>query len=109
MMKLMKNYVKQNNNRDYLNMGNIDVLALIKYLWAAFIPIILKGWSMVDKRFEQTEQRVEELHKNDSKTNAKIDVLVERSENQEISLKRVDDSIKRLEDLLHKYILDSKK
>jgi len=105
----MKNYVKQNNNKDYLNMGNIDVLALIKYLWAAFIPIIIKGWSMVDKRFEQTEQRVEELHKNDSKTNAKIDVLVERSENQELSLKRVDDSIKRLEDLLHKYILDSKK
>jgi hypothetical protein len=90
-------------------MGNIDILALAKYLWATFIPILIKGWSMIDKRFEQTEKRVEELHTNDSRTNSKIDVLVERSENQEESLKRLDVSIKRLEDLLHSVLLDKKK
>jgi predicted amidophosphoribosyltransferase len=89
--------------------GNIDILALFKYLWAAMVPILIKGWSMIDRRFEQTEKRVEELHHNDGKTNAKIDVLVERSENQEVSLKRVDESIKRLEDLLHKVLLDKSK
>lgn len=90
-------------------MGNIDILALFKYLWAALIPVIIKGWSMVDKRFEQTEKRVEELHRDQSKTNAKIDVLVERSENQESSLRDVNESIHRLEDLLHKVLMDNKK
>lgn len=90
-------------------MGNIDILALAKYLWAACIPILIKGWSVIDNRFEQTEKRVEELHANDSRTNSKIDVLVERSEHQEESLKRLDSSIKRLEDLLHMVLLDKKK
>ena len=83
-------------------MGNIDVLALFKYLWAAFIPVIMKGWSMVDKRFEQTESKVVEIDKRVSDMSSDVKVLVERSENQQ-------NDIAEIKELLMQLLLDKKR
>lgn len=83
-------------------MGNIDVLALFKYLWAAFIPVIMKGWAMVDKRFEQTESKVVEIDKRVSDMSSDVKVLVERSENQQ-------NDIAEIKELLMQLLLDKKR
>ncbi|AHK11281.1 hypothetical protein S140_175 [Shewanella sp. phage 1/40] len=104
MMKHTTDSVKQNNNDNTKGgtfMGNIDVLALLKYLWAAFIPVVIKGWSMVDKRFEQTEHKVVEIDKRVSDMSSDVKVLVERSENQQ-------KNIEEIKDLLTKLLLDNK-
>ena len=83
-------------------MGNIDILALFKYLWAALVPILIKGWSMIDKRFEQTEHKVIEIDKRVSDMSADVKVLVERSENQQ-------NDISEIKDLLMQLLLDKSK
>jgi predicted nucleic acid-binding Zn-ribbon protein len=82
--------------------GNIDILALFKYLWAALVPILIKGWSMIDKRFEQTEHKVIEIDKRVSDMSADVKVLVERSENQQ-------NDISEIKDLLMQLLLDKSK
>lgn len=77
-------------------MGNIDVLALFKYLWAALVPVLIKGWSMIDERFVKTENRVAEIDKRVSDMSADVKVLVERSENQEANIKEIKDLLKQL-------------
>lgn len=77
-------------------MGNIDVLALFKYLWAALVPVLIKGWSMIDERFVKTEDRVVEIDKRVSDMSADIKVLVERSENQEANIKEIKDLLMQL-------------
>lgn len=77
-------------------MGNIDVLALFKYLWAALVPVLIKGWSMIDDRFTKTEGRVEEIDKRVSDMSADVKVLVERSENQEANIKEIKDILMQL-------------
>lgn len=102
-MQHTKRYVnKNNNNKGYLGMGNIDILALFKYLWAAFIPVIIKGWSMVDKRFEQTETKVVEIDKRVSDMSSDVKVLVERSEHQQ-------NDITEIKELLMQILLDKRK
>lgn len=83
-------------------MGNIDILALFKYLWAALVPIFIKGWAMIDKRFEQTENKVIEIDKRVSDMSADVKVLVERSENQQ-------NDISEIKDLLMQLLLDKSK
>lgn len=99
-----KSYVRNKNNnntkKDCL-MGNIDILALFKYLWAAMVPILIKGWTMIDERFEKTENRVAEIDKRVSDMSADVKVLVERSENQEAN-------IKEIKELLMQLLLDKK-
>lgn len=86
---------KNKNSKDCL-MGNIDVLALFKYLWAALVPVLIKGWSMIDDRFAKTEGRVEEIDKRVSDMSADVKVLVERSENQEANIKEIKDLLMQL-------------
>jgi len=83
-------------------MGNIEISALIKYLWAAFIPVAMKGWAIIDTRFTDTEKRVESLVKDQSEIKTSVRVLIERSENQEKTLQRI-------EELLMKHLLAERK
>lgn len=80
-------------------MGNIDVLALFKYLWAALVPVLIKGWSMIDDRFVKTEDRVVEIDKRVSDMSADIKVLVESSENTK-------EDVKEIKSLLMQLLLD---
>lgn len=80
-------------------MGNIDVLALFKYLWAALVPVLIKGWSMIDERFVKTEDRVVEIDKRVSDMSADIKVLVESSENTK-------EDVKEIKALLMQLLLD---
>lgn len=89
------NNKNNNKNKDCI-MGNIDVLALFKYLWAALVPVLIKGWSMIDDRFTKTEGRVEEIDKRVSDMSADVKVLVERSENQEANIKEIKDLLMQL-------------
>ena len=83
-------------------MGSIDILALIKYLWAAFIPVVIKGWSMIDNRFEQTESKVTAIDKRVSDMSSDVKVLVERSENQQ-------NDIAEIKELLMQILLDKRR
>lgn len=80
-------------------MGNIDVLALFKYLWAALVPVLIKGWSMIDERFVKTENRVAEIDRRVSDMSADIKVLVESSENTK-------EDVKEIKALLMQLLLD---
>ena len=80
-------------------MGNIDVLALFKYLWAALVPVLIKGWSMIDDRFVKTEDRVVEIDKRGSDMSADIKVFVESSENTK-------EDVKEIKALLMQLLLD---
>ena len=80
-------------------MGNIDVLALFKYLWAALVPVLIKGWSMIDERFVKTEDRVAEIDRRVSDMSADIKVLVESSENTK-------EDVKEIKALLMQLLLD---
>ena len=92
------NNKNNNKNKDCL-MGNIDVLALFKYLWAALVPVLIKGWSMIDERFVKTEDRVVEIDKRVSDMSADIKVLVESSENTK-------EDVKEIKALLMQLLLD---
>ena len=80
-------------------MGNIDVLALFKYLWAALVPVLIKGWRMIDERFVKTENRVAEIDRRVSDMSADIKVLVESSENTK-------EDVKEIKALLMQLLLD---
>ena len=80
-------------------MGNIDVLALFKYLWAALVPVLIKGWSMIDERFVKTENRVAEIDRRVSDMSADIKVLAASTDN-------IKEDVKEIKDLLMKLILE---
>jgi hypothetical protein len=92
------NNKNNNKNKDCL-MGNIDVLALFKYLWAALVPVLIKGWSMIDERFVKTEDRVVEIDKRVSDMSADIKVLAASTDN-------IKEDVKEIKDLLMKLILE---
>lgn len=69
-------------------MGSIDLVALIKYMWAALPPVMWKAWGLIDMRFRTVEDDVKEVKEDIHNVEAALKVLVERSENQE---KRADD------------------
>lgn len=87
-------------NKD-VSVGSIDLLALLKYLWAAFIPIIMKGWQMIDRRMDKTETKVEILDKRVSEMSTDVKVLVERSGHQQ-------EDINEIKELLMKLLMSNK-
>lgn len=81
-------------------MGNIEITAIFKYLWAALIPVAMKGWTMVDRRFVDTEKKVEGIIKDQAEIKSDVKVLMERSEGQEKTMKRIEDLL--METILHR-------
>lgn len=77
-------------------MGSIEITAIIKYLWAGLIPIAARWWSSVDKRFKDTEDKVDKLDDTLSDITATQKVLVERSENQETAIQRIENMLMKL-------------
>lgn len=66
-------------------MGNVDLIAFIKWLWAALPPIMWKMWGIIDARFKQVEDDGKDVKEQLSNMKSSIEVLVERSGNQEKS------------------------
>lgn len=64
-------------------MGTMSLATLLKYLWGVLIPIGIKVWGMMDKRFIEIEDHLDELEKTMAEDRADIKVLVERSAKQE--------------------------
>ena len=90
-------------------MGNLELTALFKYLWAAFIPAAIKGWSMTDKRFRDTEEKVEDIVIGQGDLKADIKVLVERTENQAKILSKQEVKIDAIHNLLLRTTIDKEK
>lgn len=77
-------------------MGSIEIISLVKGLWVAFIPILLKAWNILDNRFKVNEAKVENITKEQSELRADVKVLIERSENQQESLAKIEDMVMKL-------------
>jgi hypothetical protein len=90
-------------------MGNIELTALFKYLWAAFIPAAMKGWSMTDKRFRDTEEKVEDIVEGQGALKADIKVLVERTENQDKLLSKQEVKLDAIYSLLLRVNIEKEK
>lgn len=94
----------KNNNKD-CDMGSIDLIALVKYAWAAIPPFMWKAWSLIDMRFKDMENDVKEVKKDLGRIETDGKVLVERSITQE---KRLDVISEKL-DKIYEILLNSNK
>ena len=79
---------------------NIELTALLKYLWAALIPVIMKGWNIVDNKFKTADNRISSIEDKQAEMNADLKVLIERSENQEKVIDAQTDKIDKIYDML---------
>lgn len=77
-------------------MGSIEITALLKSLWVVLLPILLKAWNVLDNRFKVNEAKVENITKEQSELRADVKVLIERSENQQESLAKIEDMVMKL-------------
>lgn len=81
---------------------NVEVTALIKYLWAILIPVIMKGWNVMDNKFKTADDRLSSVEEKTSDMNADIKVLMERTEKQDTNLAYQKEKIDKIYDLLLK-------
>lgn len=81
---------------------NVEVTALIKYLWAVLIPVIMKGWNVMDNKFKSADNRLSSVEEKQGDMNANIAVLVERSENQQSAIEYQNDKLDKIYDMLLK-------
>lgn len=77
-------------------MGSIEITAILKSLWVVLLPVLLKAWNILDTRFKQTEKKMDQVTKEQSDIKADIKVLIERSENQEASLAKIESMMMKL-------------
>lgn len=71
------------NNLGKLIMSPTEILALLKYAWATFIPVIYKLWGSINNRFKEIDGQVAVLRKDQSEIKTNVRVLIERLDNQE--------------------------
>lgn len=83
-------------------MGTMDLLAVFKYLWAILVPIMMRMWTVVDKRFEKSENSIENMKEDYSKLSSKLDVIDERTKHQA-------EDITEIKELLMKLIMKEDK
>ena len=87
---------------------NIELTALLKYLWAALIPVFMKGWNIVDSKFKTADTRITSIESKQSEMNSDLKVLIERSESQEKVSDAQTEKIDKIYDMLWK-VLDKGK
>lgn len=83
-------------------MGNVDLVAFIKWLWAALPPIMWKMWGIIDARFKQVEDDGKDVKQELSNMKASIEVLIERSDNQKQRQDDISDKIDKIYEILMK-------
>ena len=93
-MRYLNNKIKEDT------VMNIELTALLKYLWAVLIPVFMKGWNIVDNKFKTADNRVSSIEDKQSEMNADLKVLVERSENQEKVIDAQTEKINKIYDML---------
>lgn len=85
-----------NPHRGKEKMGSIEIVAIVKMLWVAFIPALMKGWNILEGRFKMTEDRISKVEAELHSNTTELRVLVERSENQEKSMDRIETMLETL-------------
>lgn len=81
-------------------MGNVDLMALIKWLWAVLPPIMYKAWGLIDTRFKQVESDNKDVKSDLNNMKSSIEVLIERSGSQEKRQDDMSDKIDKIYDIL---------
>lgn len=83
-------------------MGNLDLLAAIKWAWMTFPAIFWRIYTVIDGRFEKTEKNIEKINDDLALFKSDIEVLKERSE-------KTGEDVKEIKDLLMQLLMKDKK